>query len=204
MKRNSLSKSVRTFGLIAMLAAVVATTLQQPIQAQSKVQAQGNVACVPLPTGITFFELQGIEFSPKQKAEYKKILAKMNVRSEALMKRVQKGQSNGYLVTEMKEGLKDKIVEEIKKAIGIVSSDTIPDAKQVDGLTKKYGQYAKFSVDSQLVFTPAQIAERDKMTRDQEDQTLSILTPKQQKIYRANLVVKRGFEACDTSSKVNG
>jgi hypothetical protein len=104
----------------------------------------------------------------------------------------------------MKEGLEGKIVEEIKKAIGIVSSDAIPDARQVDGLTKKYGQYAKFSVDSQLIFTPRQIAERDKMNRDQEDQTLSILKPEQQKIYRANLVVKRGFEACDTSSKVNG
>jgi hypothetical protein len=204
MKRDSLPKSVCAFGLMAMLSVLIATTLQQPVQARSKVLAQGNAACVPLPTGVTFFELQGIEFSPKQKAEYKKILAKMNVRSEALLKRVRKGQSDGYLVTEIKEGVKDKIVEEIKKAIGIVSSDTIPDAKQVDGLTKRYGQYAKFSVDSQLVFTPAQSAERDKMTRDQEDQTLSILTPEQQKIYRANLVVKRGFEACDTSSKVNG
>jgi hypothetical protein len=94
MERTSLSKSVRTIGLMAMLSILVATTLQQPIQAQSKVLTQGNTACVPLPTGITFFELQGIEFSPKQKAEYKKILDKMNIRSEALMKRVRKLQSN--------------------------------------------------------------------------------------------------------------
>jgi hypothetical protein len=198
MKRTSLSKSFRIFGLMAMLSVLVATTLQQPIQAKSKVQPKTPTACVPLASGVTFYDLQGLEFSPKQQVEYKKITDAAILRSEALDKRIKKSQSKGYLVTAVRGEIDDKIRNEIGAATAAVEADGIPDAKQLKELTKKYGQYATFSIEPLSVLTPKQIVERDKITRDMEDQIMSILTPEQQKVFRANLVIKRGIEACRT------
>jgi uncharacterized surface protein with fasciclin (FAS1) repeats len=75
MKRISLSKSVRTIGLMAMLSALVATTLQQPIQAQtpSAVNPTLKIACVPIAEGEFIYALKDIELSPKQFASFDKI-----------------------------------------------------------------------------------------------------------------------------------
>ncbi len=196
MKRNYLSKSVFTFGLMTMLSVLVATTLQQPIQAKSKVQPKTPTACVPLANGITFFDLQGLEFSPKQQVELKQILDTLTLKSEALDKRIKKVESEGFLVTATEGTIDDKIREEIDAATAAVAADGIPDANQLEGLTKKYGQYATFSIEPLSVFTPEQNAELEKTNSDMEDQIMSILTPEQQKVYRANLVIKRGIEAC--------
>ncbi|MBE9013848.1 hypothetical protein IQ250_27035, partial [Pseudanabaenaceae cyanobacterium LEGE 13415] len=45
--------------------------------------------------------------------------------------------------------------------------------------------------------TPEQNAEMDRNLRRLEAQTLSILTPEQQKVYQENLIVKRALEDCD-------
>jgi hypothetical protein len=94
MKRNSLSKSVRTIGLMALLSVTISNTLQQPVQAQTGVLAQGdNGTCVSLsdgssyyslPKGVYYQEFGGITFSPEQKAEYRRIEAKINARYEAI------------------------------------------------------------------------------------------------------------------------
>lgn len=205
MKRNSLSKSVRAIGLMTMLSVVVATTLQQPIKAQIEVQAKTPTACVPLPPGVTFFDLQGLEFSPKQQVELKKINDTLVQKSEALDKRLRRVMSKGYLVTEFPGTIDDRLRQEIEAAASDATAiDGKVDRKKVRALNKKYAQYAKFYIEPQVVFTPSQIAERDKINRDMEDQIMSILTPEQKKVFRANLVIKRGYEACDTSSKVNG
>jgi uncharacterized surface protein with fasciclin (FAS1) repeats len=75
MKRTSLSKSVRTFGLMAMLSAVVATTLQQTIQAQtpSAINPALKIACVPMAEGEFIYALKDIELSPKQFADFDRI-----------------------------------------------------------------------------------------------------------------------------------
>jgi hypothetical protein len=209
MKRISLSKSLRTFGLMAILSAVVATTLQQPIQAQNKggkVQAKTPTACVPLAPGTSFYDLQGLEFSPKQQVEYKQISDIVTLKSEALSKRLRKVMSKGYLVTEYPGTTDDKIRKEIEAAASdATAADGIVDRKKVKALNKKYAQYAKFYIEPKIVFTQAQITERNKINSDLEEQTLSILTPEQQKVFRANLVIKRGLEACDTTwNKADG
>jgi hypothetical protein len=94
MKRTSFSKSVRTIGLMALLSVTISNTLQQPVQAQTGVLAQGdNGTCVSLsdgssyyslPKGVYYQEFGGITFSPEQKAEYRKIEAKINARYEAI------------------------------------------------------------------------------------------------------------------------
>jgi hypothetical protein len=200
MKRTSFSKSVRAIGLMAMLSVVVATTLQQPIQAQSKVQAKTPTACVPLPEGGFFYDFQGIKFSPKQEVASRKIQAKLDVKSNDLFKRIRKiVKPDGALEVFIPGEVSDKIRAEINKAIDEKERPGVSTAKRVEELTKKYGQYATFSISPQLAFTPEQLAERDQHNRDYEVEMLSIMTPKQQKIYRANLVIKRGFEACDTN-----
>lgn len=50
--------------------------------------------------------------------------------------------------------------------------------------------------------TPQQNAEMDRNLRRLEAQTLSILTPEQQKVYRENLIIKRALEDCDPVRKV--
>jgi hypothetical protein len=93
MKRASLSKSVGTFGLMAMLSAVLATMLQQPIQAQSKgnkVPTTADGTCAPLPGGIYYKEFGGITFSSEQKAAYQKSMAKVKKRFAALNAAIEK------------------------------------------------------------------------------------------------------------------
>jgi hypothetical protein len=87
MKLTLLSKSVRAIGLTAMLSVMVATTLQQPIQAQSKgnkVPTTADGTCAPLPEGTYYKEYGGITFSSEQKAAYQKSMAKVKKRFAAL------------------------------------------------------------------------------------------------------------------------
>jgi hypothetical protein len=203
MNRNSLSKSVPVFGLMAMLSVMVATALPQSVQAQGKIQAKIATACVPLPEGGFFVEFQGIKFSPQQEVAFRKISASMGAKGAALIKRVRTELfPDASLEIVMKNGLRsdnDKIGIEILKATDAMFRDKVPIANQVEELTKKYGQSATFSSSRRLVFTSKQLAEKDRITRDFEAQILSILTPEQQQIYRANLATKRGFDACNKS-----
>jgi hypothetical protein len=52
-----------------------------------------------------------------------------------------------------------------------------------------------------LIYTPAQVAEGKKIGRDFEAQTMTILTPEQQKIYETNLALQRRIQACDSSDQ---
>jgi hypothetical protein len=83
MKLTSLSKSVRTIGLMAMLSVLVTTTLQQPIQAQT-IAKDKNGACTPLPKGVFYQEYGGITFSSEQKLAYQKSMVKVKKRFATL------------------------------------------------------------------------------------------------------------------------
>jgi hypothetical protein len=87
MKRISLSKSVRTFGVMAIVSITIATSLQQPIQAQSKgnrIPTTEDGTCKPLPEGTYYKEYGGITFSSEQKAAYQKSMAKVKKRFATL------------------------------------------------------------------------------------------------------------------------
>jgi uncharacterized surface protein with fasciclin (FAS1) repeats len=49
----------------------------------------------------------------------------------------------------------------------------------------------------QFASTPEKDEEIDKINRNVEVQTLSVLTPEQQKVYQNNLIIKRALEDCD-------
>jgi hypothetical protein len=200
MKRTSLSKSVRSFGLMGMLSVLVATTLQQPVQAQSSTQIKAPASCnLKLKNGF-FVEFQGIKFTPKQEAAYKRISAKMGKEAEEQMKNVAtEPNPDAPIRVITNEGIGDKKYREILDAVETLMRAKVSTKEQIRLMTERYSQYATFSQQSRLRFTPEQISAKEKMNRDFEAQMISIFTPQQQRVYRANLVIKRQIEACDTN-----
>jgi hypothetical protein len=196
MKLTSLSQSVRTIGLMAILSVMVSTTLQHPIQAQT-VAKDKDGACTVLPQGVFYQEFGGITFSQKQKTAYRKIEAKINKRYKVIS-------DNTRPVALPEAGLamypKPKVFEEKASEIDAAMSDPeilkLSTAQQIEVLTKKYGKYATFSFAEALVYTPKQIAEGQRIGRDFEAQTMAILTPEQQKIYQVNLALQRRIQFC--------
>ncbi len=198
MKLTSFSKSVRSIGLMTMLSAIVATSLQQPVQAQFGVIAKDATgACVPLPNGTYYQEFGGIKFSPKQKAAYRKIEAKIQKRYKVISDNTKEVVvPGGGLAIYFKEGIGDKKATEISDASLKMLRDNFSTDKQIKLLTEKYGKYGTFSPTTSLVYTPEQIALGHKIGRDFEAQTMAILTPEQQKIYQVNLTLQRRIQAC--------
>jgi uncharacterized surface protein with fasciclin (FAS1) repeats len=145
MKRTSLSKSVRTISLMAMLSAVVATTLQQTIQAQtpSAINPALKVTCVPVAEGEIVYGFNGIKLSPQQLAAY------------------------------------DRLEKSFGKKIGDFSDNEVR------------------TVGGRKLFTPVQLAVSNNMEREYFDQLASVFPPAQKKIFLANLLRQRQFEACD-------
>jgi hypothetical protein len=196
MKLTSLSKSIRTIGLMAMLSAVVATSLQQPVQAQT-VAKDKNGVCTTLPEGVFYQEFGGITFSPAQKAAYRKIEAKINRRYKVISDNTKLVViPDGGLSVEFKPGIGDKKANEINDASLKMVQDGLSTAQQIKLLTQKYGKYAIFSFPKAAVYTPEQIAEGKRIGRDFEAQTMAILTPNQQKIYKVNLALQQRIQAC--------
>jgi hypothetical protein len=194
MKRTSLSKSVRTIGLIAMLSVMVATTLQQPVQAQSKenkVPTTTDGTCQPLPQGTLYQEFGGIIFSETQKEAYRKIEANIRKRYEAIQP-----QLLPMVSIEYKPGLDNKKAVEIEAATVEIARKNLSITQQMKQLTKKYGKYARFSATEGEGYTPKQIVEGQQIGLDFEAQTMTILTPEQQKVYQANLAIQRKIQAC--------
>jgi hypothetical protein len=206
MKRTSLSKSFCAVGLMAMLI-VVATTLQQPGQAQSGTGVLAKDAsgtCAPLPDGTFYQEFGGITFSSKQKAAYRKIEAKINKRYAVVLKKFKEVViPDGGLTVAFKPGIGKKKTDEINDAIDKMLRDGLSTATQVKLLTEKYGKYAIFSLPKAVVYTPETIAEGKRIGRDFEAQTMAILTPEQQKVYKVNLALQQRIQACGPSDIPN-
>jgi hypothetical protein len=201
MKRTSFSKSVRTIVLMVLLSAIVGTSVQQSAQAQNKAQTQPATACVPLPQGQFFNEFEGLTFSREQDRDFRKIAAEGKKRSQALSKTFREvDSSDGGFIIEENPGTSYIKMQEILKAEAALERDKVPKAQQIRLLTQRYGRYAKFTRAKNLAFTPEQIETGQKIWRDREAQTMAILLPEQQKIYREKLAILRGIEACEKPS----
>jgi hypothetical protein len=198
MKRISLSKSVRTFGVMAILSVTIATSLQQPIQAQSKgnkVPTTADGTCQPLPQGTYYQEFGGITFSENQKEAYRKIEANIRKRYEAIKPQLLPITGAGLSI-EYRPGIGDKKALEIEAASAEMVRKKLPITQQMEQLTKKYGRFAKFSVMEGEIYTQKQIAEGQQTGLDFEAQTMAILTPEQRRVYAANLAIQRRIQAC--------
>jgi hypothetical protein len=209
MKRTSLSKSVRTFGLMAMLSVLVATTLQQPIQAQSKgnkVPTTADGTCAPLPEGTTYQEFGGITFSQKQKQTYRKSAAKLAKKVKAITSApTLVDDPERSTVIYFNDWIGDKKTAEINAMMDSLKRDKVPSDKRVELINKKYGKYAKASIVQFSIYTPEQITAGQQAGLDFEAEMMSIFTPEQQKTYRANLAIQRRIQACsepDPNAKI--
>jgi hypothetical protein len=200
MKHTSLSKSVRTIGLIAMLSVLVATTLQQPVQAQSKgnkVPTTTDGTCSPLPQGVVYQEFGGITFSPKQKTAYKKNYAKLRKAYETLANTVSKVNSpDGAVNLYFNDGIGDEKTAEINAMHDALWGKKVPGSKIAELINKKHGKYAKAVVAQYDVYTQEQIIAGQQAGLDFEAGMMSAFTPEQQKTYAANLAIQRRIQAC--------
>jgi hypothetical protein len=195
--RATLSGKIHANSLMAMLSIVVATTLQQPVQAQSLIAKDKNGVCAPLPAGVFYQEFGGITFSPTQKAAYRKIEAKINKRYKVISDNAKSVDIPDGV--QLRLGVPNEKADEINFAVVKMWNDGLSTSQQAKLLTQKYGKYAIFSLGKTTVYTPEQIAKGRRIGRDFEAQTMAILTPEQQKIYKLNLALQQRVQACGAS-----
>lgn len=200
MQFTSLSKSVRTIGVMILLSAIVGTSMQQNAQAQSG--AKPKVACITLPPDQSFFnEFEGITFSREQDEAYQKIRTARDAKSNALSKTFRAvADPERNFGTIPKPGTSDEKMEEISDDDTTLIRANVSNDLRREMLTRRHGRYATFLINQNFVFTPEQIATGRKIWRDSEAQTMAIFTPEQQKIYQAKLVIVLGLEACDETT----
>jgi hypothetical protein len=201
MKLTSLSKSVRTIGLMAaVLSVLVGTTIQQTVQAQNKVPTDSETSCFggngyPPPN-----ELEGIKFTPEQDAAYQRFREAVDAKNGAIYKNAPLGPEplTGLSFGDEKAPVSPEMQAEIIAAFDVITLDEIPDRDQAKAFKETYGKYADLEIGERSTEpTPEQDAEMNNNIRNLEPQTLSILTPEQQKVFQANLVMKRAYEACN-------
>jgi hypothetical protein len=200
MKLPYLSKTIHTIGLMAMLSMTIATSLQQPIQAQTIAQDKNGV-CAPLPKGVFYQEFGGIKFSSAQKAAYRKIEAKIDKRYKVISDNTKEVDiPDGVVGFQLKPGVPNEKGDEIHAATMKMLNDGLSSAQQEKLLTQMYGKYAIILRNKTTpVYTPEQMATGRRIGRDFEAQAMVILTPQQQKIYKVNLALQRRIQACVVS-----
>ena len=126
MKRAFWSKPLRTLNLMTMLSVVVGSIVQQSVQAQTRTQpraaqAQSQnrtqpkapVSCVQ-PKSF-FVEFQGIKFTSKQEAAFRRISAEMSKKAVEQMKNVRTETNPDSPINFSPKGtqLSEKIFQEI-------------------------------------------------------------------------------------------
>jgi hypothetical protein len=204
MKPPSFSKSIRTIGLMAaVLSVLVGTTIQQTVQAQNNVPKDSETSCSNgyQPPN----ELEGITFTPAQEAAYQRFREEIDAKNGAIYKNAPLGPEplTGLTFGDEKAPVSPEMQAEIIAAFDVITLDDIPDREQAQAFKDAHGKYAELEIQERSTEpTPEQNAEMYNNFRILETQTLSILTPKQKKVYRANLVLKRAYEACNPGSRL--
>jgi hypothetical protein len=191
MKLTSLSKSVRTIGLITLLSAIQGMSMVQTAQAQAK--PQKSSACT-----AAYFDDPGYMYNPP----YDKLKALEKVRSaspkyQEQFKRAEKMMEEittfsapldspmGYVIKKM-NGKDVSIPPNIRRAIdqGVNRAPTNENRKRVAELNKKYGQYATFGQNITLILSPEQQKERVQETYEYLADLAAIMTPEERKAER--------------------
>jgi hypothetical protein len=203
MKLTSFSTSVHTIGLMAaVISVVIATTLQQTVQAQNEVPTDLETSCGNVFTPLN--ELEGIQFTPEQDAAYQRFREEVDAKNGAIYRNAPLAPEplTGLSFGDDKEPVSAEMQAKIIAEFDVITLDEIPDREQVKAFRETYGKYAELEIGERYTEpTPEQYAEMDNNIRNLEAKTPSILTPEQQKVYQANLVMKRAYEACNLSGR---
>jgi hypothetical protein len=206
MKLILFSKSIRTIGLMtAILSVLVGTTIQQTVQAQNKATTDSETSCIGGNGYQPPNELEGITFTPAQEAAYQRFREEIDAKNGAIYKNAPLGPEpmTSLIFGDEKAPVSPEMQAEIIAAFDVITLDDIPDREQAQAFKDAHGKYAELEIQERSTEpTPEQDAEMYNNFRNLETQTLSILTPKQKKVYRANLVLKRAYEACNPGSRL--
>jgi hypothetical protein len=188
---------------MAILSVAVATTLQQPVQAQSKgnrIPTTEDGTCAPLPQGVFYQEFGGIKFSEKQKAAYRKSIAKMGTRFKPINDAIPLADSpdENNLSFKSVGKLNEQKFAEANAAYTALLLAGVPGNKITELINSLHGKYANVSrlKTPSREFTQKEIAEGQQIGLDFEAEMMSVFTPEQQKVYQANLAVQRQIQAC--------
>jgi hypothetical protein len=187
MKLNFLS-TVRTIGLIAIISAFQAMGIAKIAQAQLDINAGAVCTAAYFDNPGYMYQaatpqqqkaIDNYQNDPERMKKWEKMMAEITTFSAPL------DSPMGYVVNKVngKEvPIPPKIEEEIKKAVYVDPSQN--SRKRVAELNQKYGQYATFGQNINLIFSPEQQQERVKETYEFLAYIKSLLTPEEQKAQR--------------------
>ncbi len=188
MKQTSLSKTVRTIGLMTILSAIQAISIVQTVQAKAIPAGKPGSVCTD-----AYFENPDFMYSaqpgkrqqeaidkfgsdPVRMKKQQNIWAKSNTFSVALDAPV------GYVAKTINGkpiAIPAKLEKEMYNAAFTANRDPKTTRRRVVELNQKYAKYATFGQQLNLIFSPEQIRENTKMTREFSAYTASVLTPQQ-------------------------
>lgn len=188
MQLTFLSKTIRTIGLITILTAIEGISLVQTAQAQSK---EPGVACSAAyfadpdymynPQGKEKETVDRFGANPARMKRQQNIWARSSTFSVALDAPV------GYVAKKVNGkpvAISAKLAKEMYDAAFNANRDPKATRRRVAELNKKYAEYATFGQQINLMFSPAQIRENTKMTREFSAYTASVMTPEQKQAER--------------------
>jgi hypothetical protein len=188
---TALSKIVRTIGLIATLSTIQGMSIAQT--AQAKPNPNAGAVCT-----AAYFDDPGYMYQPATPqqidAVHKYELNPDRIkRSERMMAEITTFSAPldspmGYVINKV-DGKEVSIPPKIKKAIdrAMNRTPTKDNRRRVAKLNKKYGRYATFGQNINLILSPEQVKEQDKNFYDSFAYVKSLLTPQQQQEQREKI-----------------
>jgi hypothetical protein len=212
MNLSFLSKTLSTFGLMALIATIVGSGISKTAQAQNLPQplnfteeemaelaaacdrtTQENSEPSPDGNGLFFDTLRAMNVTDQQRSAYSTLLDQADEkRAEIYENSV--SVPNPANIMFMWSGPIDPTVE---SAITAVLNQN-PKIDELAALNQQFGQYGVFTTSYFHYYTPEQDAQLGQITDDFNAQFEALLTPEQQLQYRENLAAgERIRSACE-------
>jgi hypothetical protein len=196
MKRTSFSKSVRAIGLITLLSAIQGISMIPTAQAQAIPAGKPGSTCSDayfanpdfmystFPPGKQQDTIDKFGADPARVKRMNAIWAKSTTFSVAPDAPV------GYIAKKVNGkpiGIPAKLAKELSDAADNARLDPKTARKKVAELNEKYAEYAIFGQQLTLIFSPEQIKENTKMTREYSVYIASVMTPEQKQKERDSI-----------------
>jgi hypothetical protein len=188
MQLTSLSKSVQTIGLITLLSAIQGMSMVKTAQAQTDPNAEAVCTAAYFDNPGYMYQaatqqqqeaIDKFQKDPERMKRWDNMMAEITTFSAPL------DSPMGYVINKVngKEvPLPPEIEEEIKQAVYVDPSQN--SRKRVAELNQKYGQYATFGQNINLILSPQQRQDRIKDTYEYIAYIKSVLTPQERQAQR--------------------
>jgi hypothetical protein len=188
MKFTFLSKTLRTAGLTALLTALVGTQIHQAAQAQFGVLEPSFMACSP---GSIYFSDPDFMYTP---SDFEPDQAIIDAQNASIAEReaidaavttfaVALDAPIGYKVKEV-NGVAVEIPPEIEQAIWDEMAAE-PSREKVRMLNDRYGEYATFGQQMNLVYSSEQVRRLIELQREDSARFAASMTPEERREHEA-------------------